>query len=38
MRVGIPAEVKDNEHRVAITPAGVHALAEGGHEVRIQGG
>ncbi|RJF41554.1 alanine dehydrogenase [Actinomyces sp. 2119] len=38
MRVGIPTEVKDNEFRVAITPAGVHALVQRGHEVRVQTG
>src|SRR3954470_3203530 len=38
MRVGVPAEVKDNEYRVAITPAGVHELAARGHEVFVQAG
>jgi alanine dehydrogenase len=38
MRVGIPAEVKDNEYRVAITPAGVHELVGRGHEVFVQAG
>jgi alanine dehydrogenase len=38
MRIGVPAEVKDNEYRVAITPAGVHELARGGHEVFVQAG
>lgn len=38
MRVGIPTEVKNSEYRVSITPAGVDALAERGHEVRIQSG
>jgi alanine dehydrogenase len=36
MKVGVPKEVKNNEFRVAITPAGVHELARGGHEVFIQ--
>lgn len=36
MRVGVPAEVKNNEYRVALTPAGVHLLAEHGHEVLVQ--
>jgi alanine dehydrogenase len=36
MRVGIPSEVKNNEFRVAITPAGVHELALHGHEVFVQ--
>jgi alanine dehydrogenase len=38
VRVGIPTEVKDNEYRVAITPAGVHELAARGHEVFVQAG
>jgi len=36
MRVGIPAEVKNNENRVAITPAGVSELVHRGHEVVIE--
>src|SRR3954454_1899819 len=36
MRVGIPREVKDNEYRVAITPAGVHELVAAGHTVVIE--
>ena len=38
MRVGIPTETKNNEFRVAITPAGVAALTHRGHEVLIQTG
>lgn len=38
MRIGIPAEVKNNETRVAITPAGVHALVAAGHDVGVQAG
>ena len=38
MRVGVPAEVKNNEFRVAITPAGVHVLVGRGHEVLIESG
>lgn len=38
MRVGIPTEIKNNENRVAITPAGVHELTRRGHEVFIQSG
>jgi alanine dehydrogenase len=38
MRIGIPTEVKDNEYRVAITPAGVHELTGRGHEVYVQAG
>ncbi len=36
MKVGIPREVKNNEFRVAITPAGVNELAAHGHEVFIE--
>lgn len=36
MIVGIPKEMKDNENRVAITPAGVHALVSAGHEVLVE--
>jgi alanine dehydrogenase len=38
MRVAIPTEIKNNENRVAITPAGVHELVRRGHEVFIQAG
>lgn len=38
MKVGIPREVKDNEFRVAITPAGVHELVRHGHQVVIERG
>ncbi|HWQ39273.1 MAG TPA: alanine dehydrogenase [Burkholderiales bacterium] len=38
MRVGVPREIKDHEYRVGLTPAGVHALAERGHEVLVQCG
>ena len=36
MKVGIPRELKDNEFRVAITPAGVRELVVNGHEVVIE--
>ncbi|MFN2525448.1 MAG: alanine dehydrogenase [Actinomycetota bacterium] len=36
MKVGIPRELKDNEYRVAITPAGVRELVVAGHEVLIE--
>jgi alanine dehydrogenase len=36
MRVGVPGEVKDNEYRVAITPAGARELVVNGHEVIIE--
>jgi len=38
MRIAIPAEVKNNEFRVAITPAGVVELVQHGHEVFVQAG
>ncbi|HSP23190.1 MAG TPA: alanine dehydrogenase [Planococcus sp. (in: firmicutes)] len=38
MRIGVPTEVKNNENRVAMTPAGVVNLALFGHEVFIQAG
>jgi len=38
VRVGIPAEVKNHEYRVAITPIGVHELVAHGHEVFVQAG
>ena len=36
MRIGLPKEIKDNEYRVGLTPAGVHALIEAGHELFVQ--
>ncbi len=36
MKVAVPAEIKNNEFRVAITPSGVHELVSHGHEVFIQ--
>jgi alanine dehydrogenase len=36
MKVGLPKEIKDNEYRVGLTPAGVNALANAGHEVFVQ--
>ena len=38
MRIGVPAETKEGEHRVALTPDGVRELAAHGHEVLIQAG
>ena len=38
MLVGIPTEIKNNEYRVAITPAGVAELTKRGHDVIIQAG
>jgi alanine dehydrogenase len=38
MKVGVPTEVKSDEYRVALTPAGARELAIGGHEVLLQAG
>jgi len=35
VKIGVPAEVKSNEHRIAMVPAGVDALVRAGHEVMI---
>lgn len=36
MIIGVPKEIKANENRVAITPAGVEALVKAGHKVLIE--
>lgn len=36
MKVGIPKEIKNNENRVGMTPAGVHELVKHGHTVYVQ--
>jgi alanine dehydrogenase len=38
MIIGVPKEVKTDEYRVAMTPAGVEELTADGHEVLIQSG
>ncbi len=38
MRVGVPQEVKNNEYRVALTPAGATELVRAGHEVLVEQG
>ena len=38
MRVGVPTEIKPDEYRIAITPAGVRELSSRGHEVLVQAG
>ncbi|HUE26599.1 MAG TPA: alanine dehydrogenase [Solirubrobacteraceae bacterium] len=38
MRVGVPTEVKSDEYRVALTPAGVRELVDAGHDVFVQSG
>lgn len=36
MRIGIPKEIKNNENRVGMTPAGVAELVHHGHQVFVQ--
>ena len=36
MKIGIPKELKNNESRVGMTPAGVYDLTARGHEVYVQ--
>lgn len=36
MIIGIPKEIKTNENRVGMTPAGVHELVNHGHKVYVQ--
>lgn len=36
MIVGLPKEVKDNEYRVGLVPAGVKSLTNAGHKVLVQ--
>ena len=38
MRVGVVTELKSDEHRVALTPAGARELVERGHEVLVEAG
>ncbi|MCM3568295.1 alanine dehydrogenase [Neobacillus mesonae] len=38
MRIGVPKEIKNNENRVAMTPAGVVNLTKFGHDVMIEKG
>lgn len=38
MRISVPREVKNNEHRVAVTPVGVQELTQRGHEVIVEAG
>ncbi len=38
MHIGVPTEIKNNEYRVALTPAGVAELTRRGHDVAIQAG
>lgn len=36
MKIGVPKEIKTNENRVSITPAGVYTLVQAGHQVFIE--
>ena len=36
MIVGLPKEIKDNEYRVGLTPAGVRALSDSNHQVIVE--
>ena len=38
MIIGIPKEIKNNENRVALTPAGAFALTKAGHCVLVEKG
>ncbi|HKO57329.1 MAG TPA: alanine dehydrogenase [Thermoanaerobaculia bacterium] len=38
MRIGVPTEIKDNEYRVGMTPAGAAVLQKDGHQVLVQAG
>src|SRR5438874_9288812 len=38
MRIGVPTEIKTDEYRVGMTPAGAAVLAGDGHEVFVQSG
>ncbi|MFM1792653.1 MAG: alanine dehydrogenase, partial [Bacteroidota bacterium] len=36
MIIGVPKEIKNNENRVALTPAGASELVKHGHTVYVQ--
>src|SRR6202012_4910745 len=38
MKVGVPTEIRVDEYRVAMPPAGVRELVDAGHEVYVQQG
>ncbi|HVV18724.1 MAG TPA: alanine dehydrogenase, partial [Pseudonocardiaceae bacterium] len=38
MKIAVPQEIKNNEYRVALTPAGAHELTSRGHTVFVQAG
>ena len=38
MQIGVPKEIKTNENRVALVPAGAEALIAAGHQVLVEAG
>ena len=38
MRIGVPREIKNNEYRVGLVPAGVRELTQAGHSVMVETG
>ena len=38
MKIGVPREIKPDEYRIALTPAGARELVQRGHEVTVEGG
>lgn len=38
MKIAVPKEIKNNEYRVALTPAGAHELTSRGHTVFVEAG
>ncbi|MHB1224302.1 MAG: alanine dehydrogenase [Gemmatimonadaceae bacterium] len=38
MKIGVPKEIKTNENRVALVPAGAEALVAAGHQVMVEAG
>ena len=38
MKIGVPKEIKTNENRVALVPAGAEALVAAGHSVHVETG
>ena len=38
MKIGVPKEIKTNENRIALVPAGAEALVAAGHSVHVEAG
>ena len=38
MLIGVPKEIKNNENRIGLTPAGAEALVKAGHQVLVEQG